>query len=297
MAGGDVVTELAMRQEISGPGVYDRMPEGTYHSDPAPAATGGSLSSTGARKLIQPGTPAGFDYWRNNPEPPSDTFDFGRAAHRYVLTEGAALHVVDAGDWRTNAAKAERDQARAAGRIPILPKHVDTVKAMAAQIRAHPWARRLLDPARGRPEQSLFWLDDTGVYCRARVDLLPHPVGGRRFVLADYKTTKDASRDAIMRSLWDHRYDVQDAWYRAAVRALGLADDPEFVFVFQEKTPPYLVNVVELDRDTLLLGRRGMRHAIDLFASCTRSGQWPGYPVDIDVVGMPAWVLNREGIN
>ncbi|MGW9447058.1 hypothetical protein, partial [Bacillus mobilis] len=44
---------------ITRPGVYDGIPEAVYHRDPVP---GGSLSSSGARKLLAPSCPALFKY-------------------------------------------------------------------------------------------------------------------------------------------------------------------------------------------------------------------------------------------
>ena len=178
-----------MRSEISGPGVYPGMPAEQYHGDPAPAADGGSLSSSGATKLVPPGTGAGFDYWRRNgDERTTEALNFGQAAHAHVLTEGAGIVVVEAADWRTNDAKAQRDAALAAGRIPILPKHRRQVEEMARALREHPIAARLLAPDRGAPEVSLFWRHpETGRWCRARPDVLPRTGLGRRYVVPDYK--------------------------------------------------------------------------------------------------------------
>src|SRR5690606_30614366 len=66
------------------PGVYDNVPSEVYHSDPVP---GGSLSSTGARKLATE-CPAAFKHWLDNPEPSKKEFDFGTAAHKVVLGDG-----------------------------------------------------------------------------------------------------------------------------------------------------------------------------------------------------------------
>jgi hypothetical protein len=64
---------------ITGPGVYDQVPEHVYHADPIP---GGSLSSSGARKLLAPSCPALFKHDQDNPQPHKKTFDIGTAAHK-----------------------------------------------------------------------------------------------------------------------------------------------------------------------------------------------------------------------
>jgi hypothetical protein len=48
---------------ITEPGVYD-IAEDHYHADPVP---GGSLSNSGAKKLLPPSCPAKFAYEREHP--------------------------------------------------------------------------------------------------------------------------------------------------------------------------------------------------------------------------------------
>jgi hypothetical protein len=273
------------------PGVYDDMPEDLYHSDPVP---GGSLSSSGARKLLPPSCPAKFRYEMDHPAPATDAMEKGTAAHKAVLGVGAPLVVVDAENWRTTAAKAARDQARAAGAVPLLPADFTQVQEMALAIRAHPVAGVLFDPARGgSPEQSLFWEDAaTGVWRRARLDWLP-AAGAGRLIIPDYKTTSAANLDAIRRHAGGFGYHCQDAWYCDAVRAVGLDGDPAFVFVFQETTPPYLVTVIELDPEARRAGYEANRVALEIYRDCKQAGRWPGYSDVIELVSLPPWARRR----
>lgn len=271
-------------------GVYD-MPEFEYHSHPA-------LSSSGARRLLPPSCPALFDYERRNGERPRAIFDFGHAAHRMVLGVGAELAVIDAPDWRTKAAKEARDEARARGAVPILVVDHAQVLAMAEAIRRHPIASLIFAPGSGNPEQSLFWTDRrTGVSCRARLDWLPNAAGGR-LIVADYKTTNDASPDAVGRSMYDHGYHQQAAWYLDGARALGLGGrDAAFVLVAQEKTPPYLITVAQPDTTALRIGAWRNNEARELFAQCTEAGHWPGYSDEVELVSLPPWAEREyEGV-
>ena len=63
----------------------------------------------------------------------------------------------------------------------------------------------------------------------------------------------------------------------------------DLVFIVQEKSPPYLVNVLELDGPALLVGQQRNRRAIDVYRECRESGVWPGYGDDVAVVGLPRW--------
>src|SRR5699024_800889 len=114
-------------------------------------------------------------------------YDVGTLAHALIL-EGSLdhlVHRVDAKDWRTKAAKEERDQAYNNDMIPINNSEADSilapVEAMRDAVMAHPIAKDLLT---GHvPEVSLFWETD-GVPLKARLDA-QHPTRG---VVADLKT-------------------------------------------------------------------------------------------------------------
>lgn len=275
---------------IDQPGVY-QMPADVYHADPVPA---GSLSSSGARLLLPPSCPALFRYRVDHGQPPNRTFDFGHAAHQQVLGTGPDLVVVNAEDWRTNAAKEARDKAHAAGAVPLLAAEHEQVQAMAAALRAHPVAAVLFEPGAGRAEQALFWHDtEFGVWRRALLDWLRHR-GTGRLIVPDYKTTKSAEPAALSRAMSTHGYYQQAAWYLDAVTALGLAGDvePAFVFVFQEKTPPYLVTICEPDYMAIKWGRIRNRKALDIYRRCQASGRWPGYADDVVRLSLPRWAEN-----
>jgi hypothetical protein len=168
---------------VDRPGVYD-MDEVTYFSDPVPV---GSLSASGAKLLLPPSCPALFRHAADNPPKAKREFDIGHAAHKYVLGVGTELVSVEANDWRTTKAKEAAKAARAEGKIPLLAREVAQVKAMAAALRRNPYAAALLNPERGKPEQSIFWFDETfGIWRRARLDWLPD-VGRGRFIVPDYK--------------------------------------------------------------------------------------------------------------
>ncbi|SES04376.1 PD-(D/E)XK nuclease-like domain-containing protein [Streptomyces qinglanensis] len=278
--------------DITEPGIYPDLPMDAYHADPVP---GGSLSSTGARRLLPPGCPALYHHERQHGRQPRNTFDYGTAAHRLVLGDGPTIHVVEADNWRTTAAREDREDARAMGRVPLLRHEYEQVTAMADALRAHPVASVLFDPIRGgAPEQALFWRDPpTGVMRRALLDWLPQS-GPGRMVVPDYKTAASAEPEAIRRTVDTYGYHQQAAWNSAGVKALGLAEDVAFVFVVQEKTPPYLVTVVQLDAMAMRIGAARNRRALQIYAECTATGRWPGYTDAIEHLSLPPYAENRD---
>ncbi|MFE3583738.1 PD-(D/E)XK nuclease-like domain-containing protein [Streptomyces vinaceus] len=270
-------------------GLHTDLSNEAYHADKT------SLSSSGARKLLPPSTPAKFRYEQDHPQAPTKTFDYGNAAHKLVLGIGPELVLVDHDMWNTKAAKAEVAEARARGGIPLKRHELDMVKAMAAAIRQHPLAAALLDPDHGAAEQSGFWIDGpTGIRRRVRFDWLPTIHYGR-LIIPDYKTANDASNDAVQKDIAKYGYNQQAAWYEEAAQALDLGGpDTELLLIVQEKAAPYLVNVIGFDFFSREIGRAKNRVAIETFAECTATGIWPGYGDEPNYLALPGWAENRD---
>lgn len=270
---------------VTEPGVY-AMPDAYYHADPVP---GGSLSRSGAKLLLPPSCPARFAYERGREPATKKEWDIGHAAHRLALGAGPDLVRIDADEWRSKAIKDEVAAVRKAGGVPLRPADYTAVHEMADALWQHPIARALFNPDHGKPEQTLVWRGHD-VWLRCRLDWLPNPDSPGRMVIPDYKTADCADPDKFARDAARYSYHLQDAWYTAAVDNL-LGAPPGFVFVVQEKTPPYLVTVVELDQQAKRAGHERMRRAIEIYRDCTESGIWPGYtqPDEIPLISLPAY--------
>lgn len=281
---------------VENPCVLDDLDEVEYHRDVVPERLGRSLSHSGAKTLLTK-SPEHFRWERDHPVY-KDVFDFGSAAHKYVLGEGPPItvHEYDTEKVKspksTSAWKAQQAEVRKAGGILLLPDEHAQVLAMAAKLREHPIAGRLFVPGNGKAEVSLFWQDDpTGCFLRARIDWL-RTTG--RPIAVDYKTSVTADPDAFGRRAVDYAYYMQDPWYLAGIQELGLADDPAFVFVVQEKDPPYAVTVIELDEESRRIGRESMRRAIDLYTECQSTDTWPSYADGVASASLPRWFVNQH---
>lgn len=281
---------------IDRPGVYDISAE-DYHADPCPQP---SLSSSMAKILYQrTARRAQSAHPRLNPafEPDNaDKFDMGKAAHALMLGDPQKFAVIDATDWRTKDAKAARDAAHASGKIPLLKEQWDRVNAMVAagraQLAAHADSADAFSD--GKPEQTLIWRED-GIWCRARLDWKPN----KGPVFHDYKSTDaSASPDAWHRILFGLGYDMQAAFYRRGIRALGLCDNPEFKFVVQETDDPFDLCVIGLMPGAIDLADKKVDEAMRRWKWCLTNDRWPGYPTRTCYIDAPAWheneVLARE---
>jgi hypothetical protein len=140
---------------------------------------------------------------------------------------------------------------------------------------------------------SLYATDPaTGVRLRARADWLT-TLGGQYFVV-DFKTSDTAEPGQFARKGAGYLYHGQHAWYEDLVKAVGLSDAPRFIDVVAEKMPPYIVTVVEFDAESVTEGRRLNREAIDIYARCVETNEWPDYGQIIHSVSIPFWMLDNE---
>jgi hypothetical protein len=277
--------------EVEAPQIIDGLSADDYHADKT------SISSSGLRALLNPGCPAQFKYDRDNPPAPKREFDLGHAAHKLVLGEGEELEPLNFDNYLTKAAKQARDEARAAGAVPLLAHEWEQVQAMAAAIRRHKDAGPLFAPGMGIPERSIYWTDPaTGVRCRVRPDWLI--IRPEITVIVDLKTTTDASPDACSKAIEAHSYHQQGALYIDGVQAAGLAPEgARFFFAFVSKKPPYLITVRELKDQDQDIGRGRNEEALRRYAECVATDEWPDWtgPVDtIPQIGMPSWATLRQ---
>ncbi|WP_280410721.1 PD-(D/E)XK nuclease-like domain-containing protein [Nocardia asiatica] len=259
-------------------GLYRGVDDRVYHADPA-------LSSSGARTIAMRSP---RDFWedRHNGRPPNRDLDFGHAAHRYLLGTGSELEIVEADSWRSDAAKAARDAAYAAGRVPLLPEEDEQAQQMAAVVLQHPLAGPLF--AEGEAELSGWWPDpETGVMLRFRADWMRRIKG--RLVIVDYKTSKYTGLSGFNKSLGEFGYFMQQPFYIEGARVLDLDPDPDFIFVSQCKTPPYRVTVARLEREDIALGQALNRYAIRRFADCLAADDWPDDSDQIHTAALPRW--------
>ena len=275
-------------------GILPDVPEHIYHAR-------SELSSTEARLILD--SPAKYR-WRKDHPPliaPSKKFDVGSAIHSKVLGTGYQVAVIPAdmlasnGYASTAAAKAFIAEARENGLIPLKQDELDAISGPAEAVLAHPTARALFDQP-GAAEVSVFTEVD-GVPVRARFDFLPDQ-GERRRVAVDLKSTRDASERGFTRSIADYSYDVQRQHYLDALNAvtgpMPVGYEPELIFVAVEKDPPYLVAVYQLPTVWTEMGRVKAARARHLYAECTESGVWPGYPTEVQLLSPPMWLQIRH---
>lgn len=282
------------------PGIYPNIEDADYHSDPAPAP---SLSSTLARLILDRSPRHAWTASpRLNPEwepVVKKTYDIGKAAHRAVLGAGGDFVAIPDeflakdGSAKTRLAQDFISEAREQNLTPLKLSEVRQIESMSCAVRTRLAAMRIaFDPARSETA-AIAQID--GVWCRCMVDNAP---ADPRLPLYDLKSCEDASPEAIIRSVERYGYDVQAAHYLAVWKA-ATGEDRKMRFVFVEKSAPFEVAVVELysdpghDADWMTTANSKAAEARRIWGECIATGEWPGYPPRVQIIGARGWEQAR----
>ena len=269
-------------------GVHD-IPLTDYINDPAPEP---SLNASIAHTLLtQTPAHARMAHPRLSPQQDqeeSSRLDLGTIAHGLLLEgDDSRVVVIEADDWRTKAAKDERDAARLEGKLPILVKDFDIVSNMVETAQTTIGQSEVATEfSAAIPEQTLIW-QEADIWLRCR----PDKATPDWRVVFDYKTCAGTAHPAVWAktSMVRYGYDLQAAINLRGVKALGLAKKTTFVFLVQEMEPPYALSIVSLAPSWITLADDKLRVAMSLWKGCTRKNEWPGYPSRVAYVDAPAY--------
>jgi hypothetical protein len=114
---------------------------------------------------------------------------------------------------------------------------------------------------------------------------------------ADLKTTKDASTQAISKTILQRRYHAQAAMHKMIVELLGQYEWGGFYLIFAESGSSPKCNVRKLAEQAIEKGRGEIEADVDLLRRCTMMGDWPEWADSeehICNVDLPEWMYDDE---
>lgn len=271
------------------PGLVFDLPERTYHADKE------TLSASSAKILLGKRPPTG-----------GGALGFGTLAHAVLLEPDVAERTYApldpdkigvkadgspaASPTSTAAWKAAVSEAQKDGKKVITVSEWDCARFMADAVRDHKEAAEILAACPHR-EVSAYAEAEPGVMLRGRFDLYgPN-------LIADYKTTDDASPEAFERKMASFGYHISAANYLWIAELLGL-DVHDFKFINVERQPTltgkYRVSVTEIGDLSIKVGRIEMERAIRRWVALGKTVDLPDYPAEAVVVDLPEWHLPAE---
>lgn len=241
-------------------------------------------------------SPEKFKWAQEHPEEPTPALVFGAAAHKLLLEFDSfeeEFAVAPDVDRRTKDGREAYNEflKESEGKTVISSEDYWKVVSMARVAFGTPYVEKLLD---GEHEKPFYWTDDlTGEACKCRLDCLTYI--DEKPVIVDYKTTADASTEAFIRSAINHGYDFQSGMYCEGVEKVT-GKKPIFVFIVQEKTAPYAVNIFQADDLMVKRGYDVFRELIGIYHDCKETDNWYGYLGKFNVINnlaLPAWLAKE----
>lgn len=272
------------------PGVYPGTPIDTYHK-------WSCASNSRLSKLLR--SPAHLKAYLNEPQDDTAALIMGRAAHSAILEPELFAKMYTKApadlDRRTKIGKQTWDDLISQFGEGFVLKADDFTAAcmMRQSVRSHPSASKLLQ-GDGEVEFSIVWdaryADDGVVRCKARLDR--HATVADRRVIVDVKTTRDASRRAFEKSIFEHGYHRQGALYLDAAQAAGI-DAQDYVIIAVEKEAPFAAAVYRLTEGAIEAGREQITRLLRDYAMCETLGEWPAYAPEVQDIALPAYAWGQ----
>lgn len=282
---GEVEKQRAL---ITKPGIYREFDGDSYFADPCPEP---SLSQSIAKVLIeQSAKHAAVEHPRLVVDAEGDDVvdaegekyvkaqAIGNAAHKLILERGKEIEIIDRPDFKSKDARDLRDAATAAGRVPILKKHMASVERMVGaawtQIKRHEDCDALQN---GSGEVMIAWQED-GIWFRSLIDWLTYDL----LTVDDYKSTALCIAPHRLGYVAEAAgWHIQMAFIERGLNVL----DPEragrrrFRNVAQENYAPFALSIMHHNEHWLTMGRKKVDAAVMLWKQAIQSGNWNGYPL------------------
>ena len=216
-------------------------------------------------------SPAHYKYAVEHPQEETAALRFGIAVHMSILEPDRFAQeyiIAPKIDRRTKAGKEQYAALMESGKIVLSKDEGDAINAMTDAIMKCDEAVDLLV---GEHEVPIEWTDPkTGEACKCRPDVIGEDV------IVDYKTTDSCQDGHFERSAMRYGYQLQAAMYREGLLNTRFKEYG-FVFIAQEKKPPYAVRIYHCDPGWIEDGEEIYRELLDQYHFCKINNKWEGY--------------------
>lgn len=256
------------------------------------------ISSSDLKRMMK--SMAHWKYYHDNPDNgDTEALQFGRAYHKLMLEPDDfdnEFIVSPKFDRRTKEGKAAYEDflKKADGKEVINEETYQKLLEMQIALYDTPFVKLLI---KGEHEKSFFWKDKkTGIPCKCRPDSFGQVKDN--YICIDLKTTNDAETDKFMKDALKFGYDIQAAHYCQGLE--NVYKKPfKFIFIAQEKTAPYLVNVLEADKYFMKTGNELRDKLLLDYQECLKTDVWNGYMIEnsgINILSVPKWLADNLDI-
>jgi len=246
--------------------------------------------------------PAYFKYMLDNPMEKTPALLFGSAFHKLVLEPDKFLEsyaIAMQFDRRTKEGKeayAKFQEENKGKEIVSLPDF-ETMQQMAHSISENKCSTNILKDT--LKESSIYFTErntDLDFKCRPDAYKIIDREDDKKIICVDLKTCANADLDTIQRETYKRGYDLQAYVYRTGLSALYNVreEDISFIFVFIEKSAPYLVHNVCCSESVFESGKNKFIKYANIYKDCKETNNWYGYAEDtMEDLDIPDYLLNK----
>ncbi len=167
------------------------------------------------------------------------------------------------------------------GELILNQRELEQAQDIAAAVRSHPIANRLLFTPGTVHEQRIDW-EWNGRAFRSTPD------AANRTTCIDLKCLRSADPDKVMWQSYKMYYHAQAALYRKALNSTGKHNIKDNYLVVVENKPPHPVTVLRFTETAIEAGERSLALWMEQLRACELSGTYPGYAqsiVDLEIPG------------
>lgn len=240
--------------------------------------------------------PNPWRYRRGIPPRESKALSAGTLLDTLLLSPETALdrYVVSPYDaYRSNEAKAWRDDVIASGKEPIKQADYDAARELVCRQSGalKDYTQAPLEGAK-RHVGVFVTFPGTQQVVACHLDIVPTLDGDYGGWLFDVKSTSTIDPEKYGKfeiSRW--RYHWQAALYRDVYNAATGEQRMRFGHIVIESEPPHENGIIELDESFLDRGRNGYSAALSRYIECQRENKWPSPYDNGPVLAVaPAWL-------
>lgn len=265
-----------------GQGIHDGVPMDKYIADPCPQP---SLNKGTVKRICEQSPLHAHAYHPRlggQDSKPSTRSDIGSALHSLILG-GPDVWYIGAKDFKTKAAQAARNEARAKGAIGVLELNRGNLQR-AADSAKETLHRHGITAT--RTEQTVLWEEGNGVWHRTRPDI----IAAEQYIV-DVKSSDNAEpREWCRRALFAGGYDLQAGLYTRGVAHIEGGDKRTFCFLAVEFKEPYACSIVAADEEMDTFANLKIEYAQSVWKRCLAADVWPGYGEEIHWAGVPTYL-------
>lgn len=233
------------------------------------------------------------------PKPPTRPMQLGNLYESLLGIGEHDIEVCPYKDFKKAVAREHRDEAIAAGKIPIVEEKYEEAREVAAILAEKIPEKLGFELTDGETQRKLEWTERSE-HGDVLIHAVPDWIRWERGVIVDLKVTEGTVRkEACAKKLLDMGGAIQGVVYPRGVEVLKpeLAGRTDMIFCFVQIKPPFCVTPGRLTAAMREVGAVYWEQAMNTFARCLKAGRemehWPEHVDGICEFDAPGWLVQR----